>query len=369
MTDNNTVNRPVVSVIMPVYNTEDLMRQSIDSVLSQTLKDIELICVDDGSTDSSLAILEEYSKNDPRVRVFCQENAGAGKARNKAIGNATGKYLAFMDADDRYPDEEVLQKLVSAAERHSVKIAGGSKLRETKKGIIPKKTQTFEKEEVIEYRDFQKDYDYQCYIFDRQMLKENGIDFPYYRRYQDPPFFIRAMLAAGRFAAIPDPTYIYKVYPSHVKWDETRTVDLIHAITECLSLSAENSMPLLHCSTVKRLEKEYKKIIIGNCSRAVVEALLEAEKKIDAGLIRDAVAAGCEVMDAPAGDEYRLAIIDEMFEGCRSRDEFEELSADLKKHAEENEKLSAELKKTKKDLSKIKNSSSYKLIRRIRKFI
>ena len=332
---------------MPVYNMEDFLQQSLDSILSQTLKDLEVVCVDDGSSDSSVAILEDYSRRDGRVKVFRQKNAGAGMARNKAMENATGKYVAFMDADDRYPDDDVLRKLVSAAERHSVSIAGGSKLRETKDGIRPKKTQTFEKEEVIEYRDFQKDYDYQCYIFERKLLTDNGIVFPYYRRYQDPPFFIRAMIAAGRFCAIPDATYIYKAWPAHIKWDETKTVDLIHAITECLELSSDNHLPDLHYGTVRRLEKEYKEKIINNCSRGVAEALFAAEKKIDPELVREA--AGEEAL---TDGVYRLALIDDMLAGCR-QGEFRELKK--------------ELGKTKKELAKIKKSRSYKLIRWLRK--
>lgn len=331
----------IVSVIMPVYNAEEFLRQSVDSVLSQTLKDIELVCVDDGSSDSSVAILEDYRNRDDRVKLICQENAGAGMARNKAMENAEGRYIAFMDADDRYPDDEVLEKLAAAAERHSVSIAGGSKLRETEDGIKPKKAQTFEKEEVIEYRDFQKDYDYQCYIFERKLLTDNGIVFPYYRRYQDPPFFIRAMLAAERFCAIPDATYIYKAYPAHISWNETKTVDLIHALTECLKISAENGLDKLHSRTVRRFEKDYRKIIINNCSRKVFEALLAAEKAID-------------------GD-HRLVIVDDILSG-RAGKAYQDLEEELKKAKEE-------VKKTKKELSKIKNSRSYKIIRKIRKII
>ena len=334
-----------VSVIMPVYNVEEYLGECLDSVLGQTLQEIEVVCVDDGSTDSSVKILEEYRSRDPRVKVYRQQNAGAGEARNNALRHASGEFIAFMDADDRYPDNEVLEKLVSAAERHSVKIAGGSKLRETAKGIRPKKTQTFTQEEVIEYKDFQKDYDYQCYIFERKLLAENNITFPYYRRYQDPPFFIRAMVAAEKFCAIPDATYVYRVDPNHVKWNELKTEHLIRAITECLQLSSENHLPKLHYQTVKRLEKEYRTQIKENCSRSVISALMDAEKTIDAELLRE----GCgEEMEFSG--EYRLALLDDMLSACRNSDE-----------------LLEELKKTKKELAKIKNSRSYKILKFIRR--
>ena len=87
---------PKVSVIIPVYNSSEYIRHCLDSLLSQTLQDIEILCVDDGSTDDSLSILEEYSRKDQRVRVLTQENAGAGAARNHGLREARGKYLSFL---------------------------------------------------------------------------------------------------------------------------------------------------------------------------------------------------------------------------------------------------------------------------------
>jgi Glycosyltransferases involved in cell wall biogenesis len=91
---------PIISVIIPVYNVEKYLDQCIKSVLDQTLKDIELICVDDGSTDGSLAILNSFAAQDRRMRVLTQKNLGAGAARNKGLETAHGKYLSFLDADD-----------------------------------------------------------------------------------------------------------------------------------------------------------------------------------------------------------------------------------------------------------------------------
>lgn len=91
---------PKVSVIIPVYNAEKYLRQCLDSVVNQTLREIEIICVDDGSTDGSLAILREYEAADSRVKVLTQENQGAGVARNNGMAAAHGEYFAFWDADD-----------------------------------------------------------------------------------------------------------------------------------------------------------------------------------------------------------------------------------------------------------------------------
>lgn len=89
-----------VSVIMPVYNASDYLAESVGCILNQTLDDLELICVDDGSTDDSFEILEKISETDSRLRVFHQTNQGGGAARNRALEHAEGEYLYFMDADD-----------------------------------------------------------------------------------------------------------------------------------------------------------------------------------------------------------------------------------------------------------------------------
>ncbi|MBE8182605.1 MAG: glycosyltransferase family 2 protein [Candidatus Portiera sp.] len=89
-----------VSVILPTYNRAATLPRAIDSMLAQTLKDIELIIVDDGSTDNTYDVLSEYASKDKRIKVIQQKNGGPGVARNTAVANASGKYIAFMDSDD-----------------------------------------------------------------------------------------------------------------------------------------------------------------------------------------------------------------------------------------------------------------------------
>ena len=89
-----------ISTIVPVYNTEKYVGRCIDSIISQTYPDWELILVDDGSTDGSLNIIESYAKKDPRINVIHQKNEGPGMARNSGIVQATGEYIVFIDSDD-----------------------------------------------------------------------------------------------------------------------------------------------------------------------------------------------------------------------------------------------------------------------------
>ncbi len=96
---------PLVSVIVPVYNTEPWLEECLDSIIRQTLHEIEIICVNDGSTDRSLEILEAMADADDRIRIICQENRGLSEARNTGVRAASGEYLYFMDSDDvLYPD-------------------------------------------------------------------------------------------------------------------------------------------------------------------------------------------------------------------------------------------------------------------------
>ena len=91
---------PKVSVIIPVFNTEEFLSKCLDTIVNQTLKEIEIICIDDGSTDNSLDILRKYAKQDKRIIVLKQENLNSGVARNAGLTIAKGKYLSFLDSDD-----------------------------------------------------------------------------------------------------------------------------------------------------------------------------------------------------------------------------------------------------------------------------
>ena len=91
---------PKISVIIPVYNVEKYLRECLDSLLNQTFKDIEIICVNDGSTDGSLNILNEYASKDSRFIIINQNNQGLSAARNNGLNVAKGDYVAFLDSDD-----------------------------------------------------------------------------------------------------------------------------------------------------------------------------------------------------------------------------------------------------------------------------
>ena len=119
------VNIPKISVIIPVYNTEKFLHRCIDSVLVQTYKDFELLLIDDGSKDSSRAICDEYAAKDARLRVFHKENGGVSDTRNYGLDLAHGKYLMFLDSDDFWLRNDVLEMLIGKAEENDLDIIRG----------------------------------------------------------------------------------------------------------------------------------------------------------------------------------------------------------------------------------------------------
>ncbi len=94
------MNNPLVSIIIPVYNVENFVTDTLESVCAQTYKNIEIICIDDGSKDNSLSILNFYSEKDKRIKVISQENSGVSAARNNGIKKSSGQYICFLDSDD-----------------------------------------------------------------------------------------------------------------------------------------------------------------------------------------------------------------------------------------------------------------------------
>ena len=112
---------PKVSVIIPVYNVENYLRQCLDSIIGQTLRDIEIICVDDGSMDGSYDILQEYAQKDNRMIVLQQQNTGAGAARNLGMQIAQGEYLSVLDSDD-YFEPDMLEKAYLQCEKDNADI-------------------------------------------------------------------------------------------------------------------------------------------------------------------------------------------------------------------------------------------------------
>lgn len=118
------MNSPLVSAIVPVYNAARYLRETLDSLCNQTLREIEIICVENGSTDESAAILAEYARRDSRIRIITLPPVGAGAARNKGIDEARGKYVSMHDADDLF-EPDMLEVFHRRAEQYGADVVTG----------------------------------------------------------------------------------------------------------------------------------------------------------------------------------------------------------------------------------------------------
>ncbi len=144
---NQVQNQVKVSIIVPVYNAEMFLEESLNSLVSQTEKKIEIICVNDGSTDKSEQILKNYQDNDNRIRIINQENKGVSQARNTGIANAVGSYVMFVDADD-WIDKNTCQILLDRMKKEQADVLLFPYKRETSKGSLKKNI--FESDKIFD---------------------------------------------------------------------------------------------------------------------------------------------------------------------------------------------------------------------------
>jgi len=277
-----------VSIIIPVYNCEMYLEQCLNSVLCQTMCEIEIICVDDGSTDQSSAIIRRLRTGDNRIILYQQENQGAGAARNLGIRKAQGKYIAFLDADDFYLDTDALERMYKTCEAKKV-AACGSLRKHIRNGIVEAEPLFQEMRApvacgvITEYRNYQIAYDYQNFIFLKEHLLENRISFPDYRRFQDPPFLVRALYTAGRFIVEDTYLYCYRLSDTEQRFDRVKTCGLLQGLLDNLLFAKEHNLDVLFRNTALRINDEYADIICRNIlpdSIDILKLLMQANQII-----------------------------------------------------------------------------------------
>ncbi len=212
---------PKVSVIVPVCNVEKYLCKCLDSVLAQTLKDIEVIAVDDGSTDSSPSILREYEKKDGRIRVATRENGGAGAARNTGLALAKGTYLFFHDPDD-FCAPQMLERLVANAERYDsdVVVAGRNLYDDAASSVIKEvhlPRHVVSARQPFDYRDvadrFFVSFGFAPWnkLFRREFIAKAGLRFQEIPRTNDMYFVNVALASARRISALDEALYYYRM--------------------------------------------------------------------------------------------------------------------------------------------------------------
>ena len=213
---------PKVSIIIPIYNNEKYLMESIDSVLNQTFQDFEIISINDGSTDNSLKILEEYAKKDSRIKIVTQENKGAGSARNEGLKLAKGEYLAFLDGDDFYNLDFLEKMLKKSIDTNSDIVICRANRFDTETGETSKinyslKTNFLPEKDVFSYKDIpdkifniSQNWNWNK-IFKKDFIEKNNIKFQEIYRTNDLYFTCCALVLAKRISTIDECLVNYRI--------------------------------------------------------------------------------------------------------------------------------------------------------------
>ena len=212
---------PKVSIIVPVYNVEKYLPKCLDSLLEQTFSDIEIICVNDGSTDGSGEILKLYAQRDSRIKIVTKENGGLFSARHEGMLYVKGEYILFVDSDDWVKENLVQECLDAAKNLPDMIIFGAYSVREKKGKIIAKRGGYDYSKIPAKYRhktfnktDFKKDIfkfppTAWSKMYRTEFIKNNNIRFQEIKNGEDQLFFIHSMLLADKINVVNDNHYYY----------------------------------------------------------------------------------------------------------------------------------------------------------------
>lgn len=207
--------QPKVSVIIPIYNSKSYLHQCLNTIVNQTLKDIEIICVDDGSTDGSTDILKVYANKDTRITILKQKNAGAGAARNKGLRIAKGEYLSFLDSDDFF-ELDMLEEAYKACVGENVDfvVFRADQFNNVSQKFLPSEW-TIRKELLPSKRPFcYKDISKNIFrlfngwawdkLYNREFVQSNNLLFQEQRTTNDLLFVFSALVKAKRITVLED---------------------------------------------------------------------------------------------------------------------------------------------------------------------
>ena len=212
-----------VSVIIPVYNVEKYLRECLDSIVNQTLKEIEIICVDDGSADNSLKILQEYAAKDSRIiLIVSKQNNGGGWARNQGLKIAQGEYLGFVDGDD-FCATDFCEKMYTASKQRDLDIVICMANRfDTITGNTELMTYSLDRDmlpdkDIFNYKDmpehifnFSQNWNWNKF-FKRSFVEQNNITFQEIHRTNDLLFTCKALMLAKRISTVQEALINYRI--------------------------------------------------------------------------------------------------------------------------------------------------------------
>lgn len=252
-----------ISIIMPVFNDEDYLQDAIESVYNQTISDIELICINDGSSDGSLEILNELSSKYDFINVFSQTNQGPGSARNRGLDNANGEYIAFLDADDFYVDDNALEIMYDVAKSNdscmvSANLTSVSQSREVLNTNYNCKNNYYCFEEYCEISPDEYGIPWSFYknIFRRDIIETDNIRFPDLLRGQDPVFLAEILAKIDKIQCVPITFYGYMI-PAPGKNLLNTSIKKLHFLRHY-----KQTFKILEDSNLFNVLEKYKKDLI-----------------------------------------------------------------------------------------------------------
>lgn len=203
-----------LSVIIPVYNVEKYLSECLDSIINQTFKDLEIICVNDGSTDNSLRILEEYAQKDNRIKIVNKENGGLSSARNAGMNVATGEYYAFIDSDDILDNdayEKSLEHINDADLVHfGIKVFGDSNYAQRGSDEIYYKIKFKGIQKLNSKAILNSDVSSCNKIFKKSIIEQNNITFPDGLNYEDAEFYFKYVSCSNTAYYLNEKFYNYR---------------------------------------------------------------------------------------------------------------------------------------------------------------
>lgn len=227
-----------VSIIMPIYNAEKYLEQGIQSILKQTYKQLEIILVDDGSTDTSREIIEAAEQKDSRISSIFQAQQGAPTARNAGCKISVGEYLYFMDSDDYLP-ETAIEKMVSASLRYGSDLVIGQYQFINEAGKWIGESSFIEELEISLYGKATKHQLSLCppfpgnKLYRASIIKGNGIQFADVKVAQDLNFYLKALLFAANPIVVKDSVYYYRVRSGSISHSYgSKMLDVITSLEE-----------------------------------------------------------------------------------------------------------------------------------------
>ncbi len=235
-----------VSIIIPIYNGEKYLEECLNSLINQTLKDIEIICIDDYSNDKSLKILKDFQENDKRIKIIKNiENFGGGESRNKGLEQAQGQYIGFVDADD-YVEFDFYKKLYNKAIEENADIVRGYERRiseDNDKITVHKGSTMFKHKHKKLHRWVVWDK-----IYRNSLLKKHNIKFFNNSCLQDGPFSLKAFYYANKLRVAEDTFYIHRIQADSIRktmnikkfFDEFKSFELIINFINSVNFNTED---------------------------------------------------------------------------------------------------------------------------------